>query len=898
LPPDRGADGSIKVLPGNRPRGQAAFGFAVFAAGLILALAAATSASAAFGFDELELSFADADGVPVTQAGSHPDEWRTGLTVETKLEDGEEVPVEYLKDLQIDFPPGLVGVPALFPRCSRADFFAESCPGGSVLGTASLTTSLTSAEGEEFTLYNLEPEPGSVAELGFIAVGLVPITIELTINPEPPHNVRARITKVPVGPIYLGTNIYFLGTEITIKGNEGTVPFLTLPRSCDRPLAAIFSSDSWEAPGTWTDPVTVPAAQGGALTGCGALSFAPSVSVAPTSAASGGPTGLDLDFGFDDPGLTSVTGTAEADLRRAVISLPQGMAVNPAVGEGLAACTPAQLAAETPTSGPGEGCPEAAKIGTGTIASPLLEGPLRGSVFIAQPDAPETAAPGAENPFDSLLALYVVFKSSARGILIVQPVHVEADPRTGRLTATISEIPELPFSRLHLRLREGPHGPLLMPRTCGTHLVRSSLFPSSGEPALAESTAFPVAGDCGGESFDPKLVAGSSEAGAGASSPFLIRLDLGAREQNPERLDLVLPAGVSAAFGAVKPCPEPAVAGGSCPASSRVGEVRIAAGGGAEPTWLPSGGPGGVFLAGPVGGAPFSLALAVPAVAGPFDLGTVALRAPIFVDRRTAQAEVRLVGLPQILDGVPIQYRSLRLFLDREGFIHNPTSCTAKSVAVTVRSVRGAEARPRDDFEVGDCAALPFGPKVSTRLLGSTHRGAHPQLRAAIATRRGEANLRRATVIWPGSELLDFRHVRAVCSRADFSAGSCPASAAYGRVAVRTPLLRQPLAGPVYLREGATRLPELAVSLAGELGLDLTGRIDSVGGRLRTTFTALPDVPLRKVVLTMDGGPHGLIVNSGGVCRSRPRTQARLLAHSGRRFEAGPRLRAPCPRRR
>lgn len=862
--------------------------FAALAVAVALGLIWAASAGASFGFKEVEFALIGADGLPATQAGSHPYEWKTALTLNTKGGGEDEIPDENLRDLHVEFPPGLVGVPARLPRCHPADYLAKSCPADTRIGSVSLTTDLISTAGREFPLFNLEPSPGFVAELGFIA-DLLPVSIGLSINPEPSHNVRASISEISEGGL-------FYGTVLSIRGSAGGIPFVTLPRNCDRPLVAEFSADSWESSGVWAGPLPVPAGGGAGaaeLMGCDKLGFAPSISLRPTATSPGAPSGLDLAVGFNDPGLSSVTGIAEADLRRAELMLPEGTTVNLAVAGGLQACAPEDLARETAVSAPGVGCPEAARIGTAAVDSPFIDRPLDGSVYVAEPDNPATEATGSENPFDSLLALYVVLKDPRSGVLITQPIRLDPNPASGRVAAVIDGIPQLPFSELRLHLREGPRSPFVLPDECGTHVARALLFPSSGRAPAEESAAFSVAEECDQPRFAPTLSAGSVDPVAGASSPFQIEVDLGDRSRNPADLAVTLPRGLTADFAAVPLCPEVAVLANACPSASKVGEVRARIGAGEMPIWLTSGGRGGVFLAGPFAGAPFSLAIALPAKAGPFDLGTVALRAPIFVDRRTAQAEVKLTGLPQIRDGIPIPYRSLRILL-QPGFVHNPTSCTASAVTGIVGSVGGDLAEVRDRFQVGDCAKLPFKPKLSMRILGPTRRGAHPRLRIVLKPRSGDANLRRVSATLPGTELLDTRRIRDVCSRVDFAAGRCSSASVYGRVKAWTPLLDRPLEGPVYLRESKGRLPELAVTLEGQIDLDLTARLDVAHGRLRNTFVALPDTPLRKVVLTLAGGRKGTLVNSGGLCSRPQRVRAGFLAHSGKHHGAHPVVATEC----
>jgi hypothetical protein len=858
---------------------------------------AAPRAKADFGLNGLGVTFTNEDGSIATQAGSHPFAWTTDLGLNTHIDPVlGEVPDEDLMALRIRLPPGLIGTPALLPHCSQGDFGAEACPPATAVGKIELRTSLAETEGEAFTLYNLLPRPGTPAELGFNALQ-VPVRIGISISPDPPYNLVASITNVSQAAA-------FFGSILTIRGSSAGAPFLTLPRSCDSSPSVTFEASSWQHPDEWigagvgVQGVSGPPGPPG-FSGCDALGFNPAVNIQPTTAATQATSGLHFSLDAPDEGLTSPTGIAQADLSRIALTLPEGMTVNAAVAGGLGACTPADYARETLASAPGAGCPESSKIGTAKVESPLLEEPISGVLYVAEPDNPATAGSGAENPFDSLLSVYLVLKNQKLGAIVKQATEVEADPATGRLTASIGDIPQLPVSHVELRVREGPRGPLLTPATCGAHAIVYRLTPSSGGPALNGRSAFALDSGCAPQGFSPKLHAGTTKVRAGATSPFVLDLTSPGGEQSLSALSLTLPRGLSAHFGAVPLCPESRAASGACSLESQVGSVDIVIGGGSTPLPIPVAGqpPGAAYLAGPYRGAPFSLVVALRAQAGPFDLGTVVTRTAVYVDPVTARAKLSLDPLPQILDGIPISYRAIHLILDRPGFILNPTNCTETASRATAVSATGMVAPPSDRFQVGGCGHLGFKPKVSVSLLGPTHRGAHPELRTVFALRRGDANVRSAAATLPATELLDSRHIRTVCTVAQFDAGKCPPASVYGHAKAWTRLLDRPLEGPVYLRASRARLPELVASLRGQIDLDLVSHIDSAGGRLRTTLQGLPDVPLSKVVLTMRGGKRGLLVNTGGLCSGRPRAAVGLSAQNGKERDLDQVVKTDCGKR-
>src|SRR6478672_12704426 len=201
---------------------------------------------------------------------------------------------------------------------------------------------------------------------------------------------------------------------------------------------------------------------GDVLQGCNSVPFDPSIESAPTSKLAEAPSGLSFSLKMPNSGLLNKDGIAEGQAKKVEVTLPEGMTPNPSQGEGLVGCSPAEYARETAGSKPGEGCPDASKIGTVQIATPLLDEEARGSLYVASPH---------DNPFGSLLALYMVAKIPERGILIKQAGKVEPDPVTGQLTTTFDNLPQLPFSSFNLQFRPGGRAPLVTPPACGDYDV-------------------------------------------------------------------------------------------------------------------------------------------------------------------------------------------------------------------------------------------------------------------------------------------------------------------------------------------------------------------------------------------------------------------------------------------
>jgi hypothetical protein len=326
--------------------------------------------------------------------------------------------------------------------------------------------------------------------------------------------------------------------------------------------------------------------------------------------------------------------------------------------------------------------------------------------------------------------------------------------------------------------------------------------------------------------------------------------------------------------------------------------VQAGAGAGPTPIYVP----GKVYLAGPYRGAPLSGVAIVPAIAGPVDLGDVVVRAPAFVDPRTAQIRLASDPLPQIVDGVLIRTRDVRIHLDRPGFMLNPTSCEAMAIDATLHSTEGATKAASQRFQVGDCGRLGFKPALGLKLIGGTRRGAHPALRGTYVPKAGDANLKSLVLRFPHSAFLDQAHIRTICTRVQFAAGAgngqqCPSGAVYGHATAFTPLLDEPLEGPVFLRSSNHNLPDLAIALHGTIDVEAVARIDSVHGGIRASFEETPDAPLEKVVVDMQGAAKGLIVNSTNLCKAPHLAEAQMGAQNGKQFEAKPAVRvAGCPK--
>jgi hypothetical protein len=724
--------------------------------------------------------------------------------------------------------------------------------------------------------------------------------------------------------------------------------FVTTPADCPgRPLAYKVFADSWEEPFPAFEKQEA-LYEGADLAGspvqnegCGALGFEPTLEVAPTTNVTDSPSGLDVSL--HQPQNMKLDSRSASPLRDAAIRFPAGLVVNPAQAAGLGACTETQIGFEGEVqAGEEEGrldfskapqsCPAQAKIGTLEVTSPVLverdathkvvedpEGnpvlePLHGSVYIATPFA---------NPFGTLIATYLVIEDPQTGIVAKLAGEGELDPKTGQLTTYFEENPELPLEDVKVHVFGGARGAFITPPICTKEgfTTKSDLVPWSapeGEDASPESSfqtaSAPGGGPCPSSEAQmpnaPRFSAGTENPTAGAYSPLVFKLSREDGTQRLSRIEGTLPLGLSAKLAGVGICSDADIAKArsrekpndgvleqadpSCPASSQVGTVIAAAGAGPTPYYTQ----GHAYLAGPYKGAPLSLVTIAPAVAGPFDLGAVVVRAALYLDPATAQGRVVSDALPQILDGIPLDLRSVTVRADRPNFTINPTSCAEKSFSGQAFSSLGAAAPLSERFQVGGCKSLPYKPKLTVNLFGPTHRGAHPRLKSVFTAKPGEANSAAISFAFPKSEFIDQAHFRTICTRVQFAANQCPAGSTYGHVRVTSPLVDYPLEGSLYLRSSIHELPDVVLALHGPayqpIFLELAGRVDSVHGGLRVRFESVPDAPLTKAVLTAQGAGKGLFQNSTNICKGTHLATLKLDAQSGKVSDSQPKVVAQC----
>jgi len=921
------------------------FALLLCCAAFLLGLSA--PAAQAFGFLPGQEGFsAEAlgeGGVPATQAGSHP----TALRMSVGFKAGANFTEADVRDLSLELPPGLIENPSAVAVCSQAAFHTqrtspfeeesrsgESCPDRSQIGIATLTSSEGGGETRSFGIFNVEAPPGAPSELGFNPYG-APITfipqvrqadgeygltlqsknitqlfdlkrLTLTIwgNPWSALHDAQRGDCLKEAEPSFGWSKCQVGPP---KANPATA-YLTLPTSCEGPLGFSATAVSWQGGETVSQ-----AASAHALEGCNSLAFNPKPAGRLSDPRASSPSGYDFEIAQDTSGILDPERLAPSAVRKAVVALPEGVTINPSVGAGLGVCTPAQYQAETPSSPPGAGCPNESKIGDFRVKSPLFEETVEGSLFLAAP---------FQNPFDSLIAVYLVAKAPERGILVKVAGNLQADPNTGRLTATFDRLPQLPYSSLIVHFREGQRSPLASPPACGTFNTSVDLTAwrdaslTRHTDSAAQISAGVGGGPCpsGTPPFAPTALAGSINSNAGSYSPFYLRLARTDTEQEITHYSAQLPPGLLGKIAGIPYCPEAAIAAAKgrsgveelqrpdCPAASLIGHTYSGYGLGSVLSYAP----GNLYLAGPYHGSPFSVVAVDSALVGPFDLGVIVVRSAVKVNPQTAQVSIDSQGsdpIPHIIDGIPIHLRDVRVYIDRPNFALNPTSCDRFSVASTLNGSGALFSNPADDssanaiynYQAFNCVSLGFKPKIRLKLKGGTKRADKPSLRVTYVPRPGDANLSSAQVTLPPSLFLAQNHIKTVCTNAQFARDACPAGSIYGTAAAFTPLLEEPLRGNVYLRSSSNLLPDLVFALRGRgLRVDLAGRIDSVKGGLRGSFSGLPDAPVSRFVLKLRGGKRSILEVAANLCAEKQVATARFTGQSGQGLISHPLVKSQC----
>ena len=866
-----------------------------------------------------------------TQAGGHPNSLTHfvlgGRVSEPKP---DSCNCNDARETVVHAPAGVIADPHAAPYCSEADFGevvffgATNCPVDSQVGVVAIDGILGAAHLPEIPVFNLEPHPHEAGLLGFYVPAInSPIFVE--VNPRTQSDFGLDLTTINI------THLLPLEEfELTLWGvpaassnngdrfpyewsaqvgesangylpptasNAPEIPFLSNPTRCGVPLFSTLDVLAYDE-GTSEAVAPYPS-----TTGCELLTFNPSLSAQPTTSDTDSPSGLEVSLSV--PQEQSPTVPSPSELQSSSVALPAGLSINSSAADGKTSCSNTQARIGTQEEAQ---CPEFSRIGTLSLESSALPGPIPGYIYIGEP------LPGDR--------YRIILSANGFNTHVKIVGAVEPNPQSGQLTVVFESLPQSPFTDFNMHFFGSDRGLLATPTTCGTYPVDSTFNP--WDSALAAQTASQVFSldsgpngiSCPGSRrpFRPGFRAASSNSAPGSHSPFSVEFSRSDGDQNLSSLSVVAPPGLSATLRGLSYCTDAEIVAAaqpsysgleeetrpSCPAASQIGTSETGAGAGGHPVYLS----GKVYLAGPYKGAPLSLVVITPAVSGPYDLGNVVVRAAVQVNPESAQITAASDPLPQIIDGIPLRLRSIRVNLDRPGFALNPTNCSPLSVEGFATGDQGSREDESQHFQVANCGGLKFTPKLTLNLSGATKRDGNPALTSTLVAQAGEANIASVSVALPASELIDNAHIKDPCTRVQFASNSCPVSSAIGFAKVETPLLDNPLEGAVYLRsapENKSGLPDVVAALRGQIDINLDGKIESIRGRLRASFRGVPDAPVNRFTLELDGGRKGLLVNSSNLCHTSLSTLTRLTGQNGaievKKQKVTPPCRQPAGRR-
>lgn len=888
-------------------------------------------------------------------AAGHPPFGITQFIVRHKTELTHKEPEVDIKTLRVDLPVGLSVNPGATPQCTvppggHPD--ATTCPPASKVGDSHITVS---PEGlplvppitlPPIPVYNVVPKFGEPARFGF--------SVPNPVIVEPPSDVYLEADVAWDSDFHEGFTIKvpkaaglkLLKNRLIFEGQAHAPPgigyFLTTPSTCFDPNTPTYAhtystyarADSLQNP----DPVfpagspfvESPLPPGTSPKDCDSIPFKPSLGFDPGTKQVDSPAGASTEVKL--PVEPNPLGQETSTMRTARVTLPAGMGLNPSAANGLQACTDAQFGKGTRNP---VACPAASKVGTATVTTPPLpEGPLTGNVYVGQQKD--------SNPESGNLYRIFVHAASARyGVDVRLVGQVVANRSTGQLTAVFDDppktgllrgphsdnlpngLPQVPFTNFRIDLDGGPRAVLSSPPTCGPNTTTSQLTPwaaaTTGRPPAAPSskfdlTTYPGGGPCpktmAERPFAPGFTAQPQSTKAKAFTPISTHISRPQGQQELKGLDIKLPKGATAKLKGVPYCPPAAIANAegrpgdaerknpSCPEGSQIGVASVQAGTGEAPLKID----GTAYLAGRHQGAPLSILVVTPAIAGPFDLGNVVVRVPLFLDPETARIHPKTNAIPDVFGGTKLDIRSIFLNINRKNFALNGTNCRKRASEGAIIGGGGDPLNPAahsafavsDPFKATNCKRLKFRPKLKLRVFGKMQRAKNPKLVAVLKARKRDANIARASVALPHALFLDQASLATVCTRVQFAADKCPKKSIYGRAKAFTPLLGKPLKGPVYLRSSDNPLPDMVAHLEGQVEIDLVGRIDSFQGGIRTTFDRVPDVPVSKFVMTLPGGKRGLLVNSTNLCAEPVKAIIKLRGQNGRKANRKSTLRTPC----
>jgi hypothetical protein len=890
--------------------------------------------AAPFGVEQYGLFNEEAGGGVDLQAGSHPFQQTTVVAFNTVTANAVSAQESALtKDVNLRWPAGLIGDPVPFVRCSLAQFFTKSCPAGSVMGVATTVVDEPGAAGILYIdqpLYNVEPAPGQAARFGFLPAG-VPAFVDGTVRTGQDYGVTVHVENVTQVITFLSAAVTVWGVpgagvhdeargegcllearEVSSKEveedgyaacerlDEPSPPaFLTLPTACTGELETVAEVDSWQQPLAEGSQVPFKSVLP-ALDGCNRLPFTPSLRVTPDGSAGSTPTGLTVDEHVPQESTLSADGLSEAAVKGLSVTLPAGVQLNPSSGDGLMACSEEQIGLHTPAQAT---CPEAAKIATVTVHTPVLAGPLEGAAYVAAQNA---------NPFGSLLAMYVYAEEPVSGVRVKSAGEVLQSQATGQLTGRFEEdpafkgegetsefLPQAPFEDIELHFFGGERAPLATPAHCGSYETTGTFTPwSANQAEKAEEeavtvhasstfdiTSGPHASPCPAATlpFAPSMTGGTLNINAGQFSPLTTTIIREDGEQSLAGAQVTTPDGLEGLLTNVKLCPEAQANDGSCPPESKIGETTVSAGVGSDPVAVKG---GSVYLTEKYDGAPFGLSIVDPVKAGPFDLehdssrpseyepecDCLVVRARIQINPETGALTVTTNtgpeghAIPSIIDGIPVQIKRVNVTVNRPDFTFNPTSCAPLQITSVLTGTENTQSPFAIPFQAANCALLKFNPAIQVTVKGhaSKANGANVHFKITFPkTGLGSQSwLEEAKFDIPKQLPARLETLQKSCLAQVFETdrAACPAASIIGHAIVHTQVVPVPLEGPLYfVSYGNEKFPDAVLVLKGYgITIEQHGEtfIDKKTGITSATFRDIPDVPFETLEVNLPEGPY------------------------------------------
>jgi hypothetical protein len=885
-----------------------------------------------FGFEDFQLVPENANGTLDTQAGSHPFQLTNVISLNQQPVDekGRPVSAGLAKNIVDELPVGMFGNPTPFAQCTDLQFgkqpqvsaseqVVNECPADSAVGVATVgftdpglpTTNLTST----VPIFNVTPLAGEPARFGFKVLGIVSVFLDTSVQTGGNYAVNVGSYNITQIASLLNVRLTFWGVPGdkrhdaqrgweclykygTCPPSTATVPppFLVMPTSCAQPYASSLHGESWGYSGHPSETAQATYTLSKLIDGCNHLPFEPSISVVPDVPDASTSTGLTVGVHIPQEAALNPESLAESTLKDTTVVLPEGVTLNPAGADGLQACAESQIGFTGIEAGgpqrdlftpgfPEPFCPNASKVGTVTIRTPLLAHAIEGAVYLATQD---------QNPFGSLVAMYLVAQDPVSGTLIKVAGEVKPDPNSGQILSTFKNTPELPFEDLELHFFGGERAPLATPSRCGSYRTAATFVPwSENQPATPSSTFNITSGPSGapcpgaGLPFHPSLTAGTTSIQAGGFSPFTMTMSREDGQQNLQAISLHMPPGLSGLLAGVELCQEPQADQGLCGPNSQIGETTVSVGLGGDPFSVKG---GRVYITGPYRGAPFGLSIVNPAKAGPFDLENtpashpacdcIVVRAKIEVDPITAQLTVTSDNegpykIPTIIEGIPLEIKHVNVTINRSGFTFNPTDCNPMQITGSLDSTEGATSALSVPLQVTNCATLAFKPQFSLSTNGKTSRvnGAslHVKLAYPKAPFGSQANIAKVKVDLPKQLPSRLTTLQKACPDSTFSSNpaACPPESRIGEAKATTPLIPVPLSGPVYfVSHAGLKFPELVIVLSG-YGVTVQLHAEtfiSKAGITSSTFRTIPDVPVGTFELNLPQGKFSALAAPGNLC--------------------------------